>query len=228
MIDTTSVPPSAPDREHPAAPAETPGNGFSLTVSGGVAPISAIACLDEARIVVITDGVARWLLQDGSPGPRVGGRARCRGRAISICVWGRAIGILHADPPGLEIVTSADEHLFSLDGILMPVTGGVGIAMNADTIAIAGEDPRVYLLDRRTLAIRDILHIRGAERIAAARDGAFWATIPRTGRLVRLGPGEPGEGVGDVARLLPCRRRRSRCRPRRGPAPGDRPLDSLL
>jgi hypothetical protein len=164
-----------------------PRAGFSLSITGGFAPISAITALDEGRIAIISDGVPRWLSPDGSLGGRIGGRPRCSGRAIALAGWRGVLSILFDDPPGLAVITGTNEYLSSFEHREMPVTGGIGLAMNATTIAVSGEDPKIYLFDRATMAIGRILRVPGVEHLAAAPDGAFWASIPRTGRLIRLG-----------------------------------------
>jgi hypothetical protein len=160
---------------------------FTLAVTGGTMPISAITGLSDGKIAVISDGVARWLVPDGTPGGRIGGRPRCTGRAVTMSGWGTTLAIRFADPAGLAIITSNDEYICSFDGREMPVASGTALAMNATTLALTGQEPKLHIFDRGTMAISRTLRVPGIEHLAAAPDGAYWATIPRTGRLIRLG-----------------------------------------
>jgi hypothetical protein len=173
------------DNHHREAP------GFTLTLTGGDEPVSAMALTGKDRIAVISNGVARWLLPDGTLGDRLGGRHRCSGRAVALAGAPDAIAVLYDEPAGLAVISAGDHYVTALEGLEMPVANALGIALSASRLAISAPRDRVYLFDRRTFALSRTLEIPGAESLSAAADDSFWAATPRTGRVVNFG--ETGE-----------------------------------
>ena len=159
---------------------------FVAGVSGGTAPVSAIAAIDGRSIAVISEGVARWLGSDGRPGARIGGEPRCAGRAVALAASNGAVAVLHDDPSGLALVGASDHYLAAFDGLSMPVRGGQSVGMTLRTIAIVDGESRIYIFDRKTMAIVQTVDIPGVEYLAGGEADEFWGAIPRTGRLVKF------------------------------------------